>query len=173
MQNKHQPQMVLNAILKLKPRFRQLLRLKQEDLSRKRNDRSEFGIRHGRVSAKGIGVGRLYPAKKGKTGRLPPTLLIVPSRSSRRSPNTARASVSSLEETHGESLSGKLLMPVQKSHEFPEMERFNDALRQAMQVSKADLKRLLAEDKITPLVPQKRGRKPKSVASDPVASDKG
>lgn len=64
-------------------------------------------------------------------------------------------------------------MPVQKSHEFPEMERFNDALRQAMQVSKADLKRLLAEDKITPLVPQKRGRKPKSVASDPVASDKG
>jgi hypothetical protein len=44
----------------------------------------------------------------------------------------------------------------------PEMARFNDALRQVMQVSKEDLKRLLAEDKITPLVPQKRGRKPKS-----------
>jgi hypothetical protein len=46
--------------------------------------------------------------------------------------------------------------------ESPEMLRFNDALRQAMQVSKADLKRLLAQDKVTPLVPQKRGRKPKS-----------
>jgi hypothetical protein len=43
----------------------------------------------------------------------------------------------------------------------PEMVRFNTALRQAMQVSKADLKRLLAQDKITPLVPQKRGRRPK------------
>lgn len=46
--------------------------------------------------------------------------------------------------------------------ESPEMLRFNDALRQAMQVSKADLKRLLAQDKVNPLVPQKRGRKPKS-----------
>jgi hypothetical protein len=55
----------------------------------------------------------------------------------------------------------------------PEMARFNDALRQAMQVSKADLKRLLAEDKVTPLVPQKRGRKPKSVASGPASHGKG
>jgi hypothetical protein len=54
----------------------------------------------------------------------------------------------------------------------PEMARFNDALRQAMQVSKTDLKRLLAEDKVTPLVPQKRGRKPKSVASGPASSGK-
>jgi hypothetical protein len=46
----------------------------------------------------------------------------------------------------------------------PEMARFNDALRQAMQVSKADLKRLLAQDKITRLAPQKRGRKPKASA---------
>jgi hypothetical protein len=46
----------------------------------------------------------------------------------------------------------------------PEMARFNDALRQVMQVSKADLKRLLAEDRVTPLVPQKRGRKPKASA---------
>jgi hypothetical protein len=43
----------------------------------------------------------------------------------------------------------------------PEMDRFNAALKQAMSVSKAELKRLLAQDKITPLAPQKRGRKPK------------
>ena len=48
------------------------------------------------------------------------------------------------------------------SAQSPEMARFNDALRQAMQVSKTDLKRLLAQDKVTPLVPQKRGRKPKA-----------
>lgn len=35
-----------------------------------------------------------------------------------------------------------------------------------MQVSKEDLNRLLAEDKATPLVPQKRGPKPKSVQPD-------
>jgi hypothetical protein len=46
--------------------------------------------------------------------------------------------------------------------ESPEMLRFNEALKQAVSVSKDDLKRLLAQDKITPLVPQKRGRKPKS-----------
>jgi hypothetical protein len=56
--------------------------------------------------------------------------------------------------------------------ESPEMLRFNDALRQAMRVSKADLKRLLAQDKVTPLVPQKRGRKPKPVASDLVCRDR-
>jgi hypothetical protein len=44
----------------------------------------------------------------------------------------------------------------------PEMSRFNVALKQALSVSKSDLNRLLAEDKITPLVPQKRGRKPKA-----------
>jgi hypothetical protein len=57
--------------------------------------------------------------------------------------------------------------------ESPEMLRFNDALRQAMRVSKADLKRLLAEDKVTPLVPQKRGRKPKSSASGPASPCRG
>jgi hypothetical protein len=57
--------------------------------------------------------------------------------------------------------------------ESPEMDRFNTALKQALSVSKDDLKRLLAQDKITPLVPQKRGRKPKSVASVPssIAAD--
>jgi hypothetical protein len=56
--------------------------------------------------------------------------------------------------------------------ESPEMARFNTMLRQVMQVSKEDLNRLLAEDKITPLVPQKRGRKPKSSPSSPASSDK-
>jgi hypothetical protein len=51
-----------------------------------------------------------------------------------------------------------------------EMTRFNDALRQAMSVSKEELNRLLAQDKVTPLAPQKRGRKPKISVSDPAAS---
>ena len=63
-------------------------------------------------------------------------------------------------------------MGVPKTSLSPEMVRFNDALRQAMSVSKADLKSLLAEDKITPLVPQKRGRKPKTSASDLASSEK-
>jgi len=54
-----------------------------------------------------------------------------------------------------------------ESSSSPEMDRFNDALRQAMQVSKDDLKRLLAEDKVSPLAPQKRGRKPKLAQSKP------
>ncbi len=55
--------------------------------------------------------------------------------------------------------------------ESPEMDRFNSALRQALTVSKGELNRLLSEDKITPLVPQKRGRRPKF--SDPASVDKG
>lgn len=49
--------------------------------------------------------------------------------------------------------------------ESPEMSRFNDALRQVMRVSKKDLTRLLEEDKVTPLVPQKRGPKPRLINS--------
>jgi hypothetical protein len=41
------------------------------------------------------------------------------------------------------------------------MDRFRTALGDAMKVSKTDLNRLLAEDKVTPLAPQKRGPKPK------------
>src|SRR5258707_10904420 len=41
--------------------------------------------------------------------------------------------------------------------------RFQQALGSALSVSKADLNRLLEKDKVTPLVPQKRGRKPKSL----------
>lgn len=48
----------------------------------------------------------------------------------------------------------------------PEMARFNSALKDAMSISKGDLNRLLEQDKVTPLAPQKRGRKPKASASD-------
>jgi|HubBroStandDraft_6_1064221.scaffolds.fasta_scaffold2232210_1 hypothetical protein len=64
-------------------------------------------------------------------------------------------------------------MPNRRGFEIStEMIRFNDALRQAMSVSKEDLKRLLAQDKTTPLAPQKRGRKPKASASSPASSEK-
>jgi len=63
-------------------------------------------------------------------------------------------------------------MTTENSQESPEMARFNDALRQALQVSKSNLKRLLSEDRGTPLVPQKRGRKPKTSASSPASSEK-
>ena len=53
------------------------------------------------------------------------------------------------------------------------MDRFRYALGNAVKVSKEDLNRLLAADKITPLVPQKRGRKPKSSASGLASSDRG
>ena len=46
-----------------------------------------------------------------------------------------------------------------KTNSSPEMDRFNAALKQIMRVSKTDLNRLLAQDKVTPLAPQKRGPK--------------
>jgi hypothetical protein len=73
--------------------------------------------------------------------------------------------VSSVEEAHGYiAYQGKC------AYEFTNAKAYlarNGALQYSpsagpMQVSKADLKRLLAQDKITPLVPQKRGRKPKA-----------
>jgi hypothetical protein len=42
----------------------------------------------------------------------------------------------------------------------PEMARFNDALRQVMQVSKGDLQRLLHNEKAVEATRQKRGPKP-------------
>jgi hypothetical protein len=44
----------------------------------------------------------------------------------------------------------------------PEMARFNDALRQVVQVSKADLQRLLHDEKAIKATRQKRGPKPSS-----------
>jgi hypothetical protein len=52
----------------------------------------------------------------------------------------------------------------------PEMARFNDALRQVMQVSKGDLKALLKDDKAVEATRQKRGPKPS--VSDPASRDK-
>ena len=48
----------------------------------------------------------------------------------------------------------------------PEMARFNDALRQVMQVSKSDLKALLKDEGAVEATRQKRGPKPKSSVSD-------
>jgi acylphosphatase len=72
--------------------------------------------------------------------------------------------VSSHLEAHAADSTSNVDVEIMANSDSPEMARFNDALRQAMRVSKADLKRLLAEDKVTPLVPQKRGRKPKASA---------
>ena len=58
-------------------------------------------------------------------------------------------------------------------HISPEMANFNAALKKVMRVSKSDLNRLLEQDKVTPLVPQRRGRKPKIWASAPASPDKG
>jgi hypothetical protein len=45
------------------------------------------------------------------------------------------------------------------------MQRFNVALGRAVKVSKSKLNRLLAQDRVTPLAPQKRGPKFRSSAS--------
>jgi hypothetical protein len=45
------------------------------------------------------------------------------------------------------------------------MARFNDALRQVMQVSKSDLKALLKDEDAVEATRQKRGPKPKSSVS--------
>ena len=60
-----------------------------------------------------------------------------------------------------------------KPEESREMARFNDALRGALSLSKSDLNRLLSEEKVSHKLRQKPGRKPKSVASARVSSDKG
>jgi hypothetical protein len=79
--------------------------------------------------------------------------------------------VSSLLEAHAADSNSKGHVKFMAETQSPEMMRFNDALRQAVSVSKDDLNRLLAQDKVTPLVPQKRGRKPKTVASGPASLD--
>jgi len=45
------------------------------------------------------------------------------------------------------------------------MARFQAALGGAMKIPKSKLNRLLLEDRITPLVPQRRGRRPTPLAS--------
>jgi hypothetical protein len=53
-----------------------------------------------------------------------------------------------------------------------EYQRFNDALRQVLQISKSDLNRALAEEKLANTGKPKRGPKPKrSSASDRASGD--
>jgi hypothetical protein len=52
------------------------------------------------------------------------------------------------------------------------MTRFNDALRQVMQVSKDDLKALLKDEHAIDATRQKRGPRPKTSASDRASHDK-
>jgi hypothetical protein len=59
---------------------------------------------------------------------------------------------------------------MQKQPKTPEMERFNDALRQIMHVSKDELKGLLKNEKAIEATRQKRGPKPS--VSDPASRDK-
>ena len=49
------------------------------------------------------------------------------------------------------------------------MARFHAALGGAMKVSKSKLNRLLLEDRITPLASQRRGRRPRYLASAPAS----
>jgi hypothetical protein len=59
-----------------------------------------------------------------------------------------------------------------KAKTSPEHARFQNALRSVLQVSKADLNRMLAEEKAVNQGKPKRGPKPKhSLASDHVSSD--
>jgi hypothetical protein len=51
----------------------------------------------------------------------------------------------------------------------PEMSRFNEVLHRVMQVSKADLSRLLEDEKAIESAKQKPGRKPNSLSSDPAS----
>jgi hypothetical protein len=61
-----------------------------------------------------------------------------------------------------------------KAKTSPEHARFQNALRSVLQVSKTDLNRMLANEKIANQGKLKRGPKPKhSSASDHVSSDKG
>jgi hypothetical protein len=63
-------------------------------------------------------------------------------------------------------------MNAENNRESPEMARFNNALRDALSVSKSELNRLLEEEKVSHRLKQKPGRKPKSVASAPASSEK-
>ena len=58
-----------------------------------------------------------------------------------------------------------------KSEPSPEMTRFNNALRQVMQVSKRDLDKMLADEKAAKSGKVKPGPKPKSSSSDHAADE--
>jgi hypothetical protein len=54
---------------------------------------------------------------------------------------------------------------VEKSAHSPEMETFNSALRQVLQASKLDLKKMLEKDASDKVGKPKRGPKPKAPAT--------
>jgi hypothetical protein len=81
--------------------------------------------------------------------------------------------VSSICEAHTVDCIKELVTEMSKTSTSPEMDRFNIALRGALGLSKLDLNRLLSEEKVSHRLRQKPGRKPKSVASAPVSSDRG
>jgi hypothetical protein len=60
---------------------------------------------------------------------------------------------------------------VENPHQNEHMDRFNDALRQVLNVSKADLSRMLAEEKLSKQGKVKPGPKPKLPASDRASAD--
>lgn len=60
-----------------------------------------------------------------------------------------------------------------KAKPTDEYRQFEDALRQVVRVSKTDLNRMLAEEKIANAGKPKRGPKPKSSASDHAVSGRG
>ena len=53
-----------------------------------------------------------------------------------------------------------------------EMQRFNDALRSVLQVSKTGMNQMLADEKISNIGKPKPGPKPKTSASGHAATDK-
>jgi hypothetical protein len=61
---------------------------------------------------------------------------------------------------------------MKRTRKSPEMTRFNDALRQVMQVSKDDLQHLLHDEKAVEATRQKRGPRPKPSASVRASRDK-
>jgi len=80
-----------------------------------------------------------------------------------RSPILESAVPSSLLKEHGVILAGVAMKT------SPEMDRFNSALRQILQVPKSELNRMLAEEKKSKLGKTKTGPKPKP---SPFVSDR-
>jgi len=60
-----------------------------------------------------------------------------------------------------------------KTKPTEEFRRFDNAMRQILQVSKTDLNRMLAEEKAANAGKPKRGPKPKTSASGHASGDKG
>lgn len=68
---------------------------------------------------------------------------------------------------------GSTILPMMAKHNTPEMQRFNNALRGVLTVSKSELNQMLAEEKLANTGKQKPGPKPKTSASGRGASGRG